>query len=191
MPKFDENLKNEIKSYFDSVKLTPQQEKKIESLLKQGDFRENHWISWRKRFLLPALVAAAVFAFVNLAGIWNATHRGFYLNRGVVGISGNLTLTEQHPSYESRFFLFDETPDGGFQKKPRLSLSTEHDVFGFPLISVAKLNKTNEKGVLRKIKAATGKIHSIYAWRQNAYADGYSVVQSNVFSEGLSLENPE
>lgn len=191
MPKFDENLKNEIKSYFDSVKLTPQQEKRIESLLKRADSQENHSVSWRKRFLLPALVAAAVFAFVDLAGIWNATHRGFYLNGHVVGISNNFLLKDQHPSYESRFFLFNETSDSGFQMKSRLSLSTEHNVSDFPLISIAKLSKANEKGVLRKIKTATGKIHSIYSWRQNAYAYGYSMVQSNAFSEGLSLENPD
>lgn len=191
MSLFEKNFKNEIKSYFLSIKLTPQQEKKIESLLRQVDCQESIWIKCRKRFLLPSLVAAALFAFVNLTGIWNAIHRYSNPNTDMLKMSAGLTLMESDPIYGSRFFLFEDMPDVMGREKLRLSLSASHGVTDFPMLSMTKLTKNNEKGVLRKIKTATGKIHGIYAWRQNAYIYGYSVVQSNAFSEGLILENPE
>jgi hypothetical protein len=139
----DKNSKNEIKAYFQSIELSSYQKKNIENLLKRSDHKQVFF--HKLRFFRQKIIFTTL---VSIAAIFIAF---LFIEKKLFESSEIHEVVLQPADFEGRFSLFQESQGFRIKKNHESSFYLNHK--------------------LRKIQSTTGKIKSIYTWRQENYAD--------------------
>lgn len=139
----DKNSKDEIKDYFQSIELSSHQKKNIENLLKRSNHKRNffHKLRYVRKNVIFTTLVSIAAVFVAFVCIEKKLFESSEIHE----------VALQPADVEGRFSLFQEPQGFRIKKNHESSFYLNHK--------------------LRKIQSATGKIKSIYTWRQENYAD--------------------
>lgn len=97
-------------------------------------------------------------------------------------------LVENYEAHKGHFFLYQGHQGVSIKIKPSALAMPYGGKWDDSILYIVQLDKNMESSfpkerVLRKIRSSTGKIRSIFAWREGAY--GYAMVQPALFSEQM------
>lgn len=139
----DKKSKNEIKSYFQSIELSFHQKKNIENLLKNSNHKQGffHKLSYFRQPIISSTFILVSAVFIAFLCTEKRSSQLHDVHEVVL----------QPADFEGRFSLFQQPQSFPVKKNHESSFYLNHK--------------------LRKIQSSTGKIKSIYTWRQENYAD--------------------